>query len=194
MTLGRFLGYNRRMMGGLLAAMMLGGCDAPIPKTVVEPRTISGSYPRGEALLKQAMLARHAAARAEVGEAPLLWDDALAASAAVYATTLVSTGVFRHADQAQGEGREGEALFRGTRGDYSYREMVDLWIAEKADFINGETPFFSKTGRGEDVGHYTQIIWHSTTHVGCALKSSPTDDYLVCRYSPPGNVVGERAL
>jgi hypothetical protein len=153
MTLGRFLGYNRRMMGGLLAAMMLGGCDAPSPVTVVEPRTISGSYPRGEALLRQAMLAGHASARAEVGETPLLWDDALATSAAAYADTLVATGVFRHADQPQGDGREGEALFRGTRGAYSYREMVDLWVAEKVNFINGETPFFSKTGRGEDVGH-----------------------------------------
>lgn len=180
------------MLGGLLAVLMLGGCDGASPVTVVEPRTIAGSYPRGEAMLKEAMLARHAAARAEVGEAPLLWDDMLAAHAATYADTLVRTRDFRHADQPEGAGREGEALFRGTRGAYAYSEMVDLWVAEKVNFINGGTPFFSKTGRGEDVGHYTQIIWHSTTHVGCTLRSTAEDDYLVCRYSPPGNVVGER--
>lgn len=193
MTLGRFLRYKRRMMGGLLAAMVLSGCQVASPVTVVEPRKIAGSYPRGEALLKQAMLARHAAARAEVGEPPLLWDETLAADAAAYADTLIRTKVFRHADQTLGEGREGEALFRGTRGAYSYREMVDLWVAEKVNFINAETPNFSRTGRGEDVGHYTQIIWRATTHVGCAMKSSATDDYLVCRYSPPGNVMGEQA-
>ncbi|WP_242139623.1 MULTISPECIES: CAP domain-containing protein [unclassified Sphingomonas] len=176
----------------VLSAIVLGGCQVAAPERVVEPRVIAGSYPRGEALLKAAMLAGHAAARAEVGAPPLQWDDALAADAAVYADTLVVTGRFRHADQPMGPGREGETLFRGTRGAYSYREMVDLWVAEKKDFVDAVTPDFSRTGRGEDVAHYTQIIWRATTRVGCALRSSREDDYLVCRYSPPGNVIGER--
>ena len=38
------------------------------------------------------------------------------------------------------------------------------------------------------------MIWSRTTRVGCALASNARDDYLVCRYVPAGNVVGEKAL
>ena len=83
---------------------------------------------------------------------------------------------------------------QGTRGAYRYSEMVDAWVAEKRYFKNGVTPDFSTTGNYEDVAHYTQIIWRGSTAVGCALASSASDDYLVCRYSPPGNVVGQKTL
>lgn len=174
-------------MIGLIAA-----CHDAAPTPVVEPRTSVGDYPRGNAMLKGAMLRGHAAARALVGEPPLVWDDALSIDAARYADTLATTERFRHSDQPLRVGREGETLFKGTRGAYSYREMVDLWVAERKDFVDAATPYFSRTGRVEDVAHYTQIIWRSTTHVGCAMRSSLQDDYLVCRYSPPGNVIGER--
>ena len=55
-------------------------------------------------------------------------------------------------------------------------------------------PIDYRTGDYRDVAHYTQIVWRGSTAVGCALASSRTDDYLVCRYSPPGNVVGQKAL
>ena len=192
MTVGRFSGGKRHVVGGLIALLLLGACAPREPDRVTEPRTRAGSYPRGAALLKQAMLQGHAAARAAVGMPPLEWDDALALDAARYAATLVAPGRFRHAAQPLGVGREGETLFMGSRGAYSYREMVDLWVAEKKDFVDAETPNFSRTGHGEDVAHYTQIIWRATTHVGCAMASNARDDYLVCRYLPPGNIIGER--
>jgi hypothetical protein len=37
------------------------------------------------------------------------------------------------------------------------------------------------------------MVWSTTTDVGCAIASSATTDYLVCRYSPPGNYVGQKA-
>lgn len=180
---------------GVVLALALIGCSPPAgPQTVTERRPSDQPAPRGDALLRQAMLAGHDAARAALGEAPLAWDDALAADAAAYARTLAATGNFRHADQPIGPGREGENLFTGTRDAYAYREMVDLWVAEQKDFVNRPTPGFSRSGRWEDVAHYTQIVWRGTTRVGCALASNATDDYLVCRYSPPGNVVGEVAF
>ena len=53
-------------------------------------------------------------------------------------------------------------------------------------------------------GHYTQMVWRTTKEVGCATASgsgsvsqaqgggSGEVVYLVCRYSPPGNMQGER--
>ena len=52
----------------------------------------------------------------------------------------------------------------------------------------------SRSGNWEDVGHYTQMIWPGSVRVGCAIRSSASNDYLVCRYSPAGNVMGAPSL
>ncbi len=175
----------------LLLTGMAAGC-AQGPERVVERAPTDIPAPRGAGLLKAAMMNGHNAARAAVGVAPLAWSDTLAASAARYAETMARTGRFEHAVQPMGAGREGENLWTGTRYAYAYREMIGHWVAERKDFVNGVTPAFSRTGKWEDVAHYTQIVWRDSTQVGCAVASSQSEDYLVCRYSPPGNVVSER--
>jgi hypothetical protein len=70
--------------------------------------------------------------------------------------------------------------------------MVDAWRREKRYFKYGTFPGNSTTGRVEDVGHYTQLVWRDTNEVGCALASSSGEQVLVCRYSSPGNYRGER--
>lgn len=181
--------------GTLGVLVLLAGCaGGEGPERVVEPRAATAPAPRNDAALKKAMLDGHNAARAAVGVPALVWDDQLAAHAAAYAAVLAKTRQFRHAEQPNGPGREGENLFTGTRDAYSYPEMVGLWVAEKKDFVNRSAPDVSRTGRGEDVGHYTQIVWRTTTRFGCALASSKTDDYLVCRYAPAGNIIGVKAF
>ncbi|WP_374140088.1 CAP domain-containing protein [Sphingomonas sp.] len=181
--------------GSMIAiATLLIGCATQGPARVVE--RVAGppaAQPRSATLLRADMLAGHNRARAAIGVPPLAWDDSLSADADAYAQILARTGDFRHADQPRDRPRQGENLFTGTRGAYSYAEMVDLWVAEKKDFINRPTPNFSLTGKWGDVGHYAQIIWRSTTAVGCALASNARDDYLVCRYSPAGNVWAQPA-
>jgi hypothetical protein len=172
---------------------MLAGC-AQGPDRVVEQDLAVAPPPRDEAQLRAVMISGHNRARAAVGTSPLLWDEALVATARGYAEQMARTGRFEHAAQPQGPGREGENLWTGTRGAYRYDEMMGHWVDERRDFVNGITPAFSRTGKWQDVSHYTQIIWRSTTRVGCAMASNKHDDYLVCRYSPPGNVVGERTL
>ena len=194
----------RHLLSFVPAMLLLAGCGPVIPSQtggverppprIVEQRTSDAPAPRGAGLLRQAMLDGHRAARAEVGLRPLVWDEGLAASALAYAQELARTGRFQHAEQPQGPTRQGENLWTGTRGAYRYSEMVDAWVAERRYFRNGVTPDFSTTGNYEDVAHYTQIIWRGSTAVGCALASSASDDYLVCRYSPPGNVVGQKTL
>jgi hypothetical protein len=44
----------------------------------------------------------------------------------------------------------------------------------------------------EKLRHYTQMVWRNTTQVGCAGVDGRDGKYrLVCRYSPPGNVMGQ---
>ena len=80
----------------------------------------------------------------------------------------------------------------GSRGVYSPEQMVGNWAQEKAYFRPGIFPNVSRTGNWLDVSHYTQMIWRSTTSVGCAVHQTRSTDYLICRYSPPGNVDGRQ--
>ena len=174
----------------LLPMLVVAGCSNG-PARVVEERAFEGSAPRGDALLRAAMIRAHDEARRSAGVAPLAWDATLVADARGYAQQLARTGKFAHSAEPRGAVPEGENLWTGTRGAYAYAEMAGHWVAERRFYRVGVTPDFSSTGKWQDVAHYTQIIWRRTTRFGCAMASNATDDYLVCRYTPPGNVVGE---
>ena len=113
-----------------------------------------------------------------------------AADARAWADTLGRTGRFEHAPRKRGA-PQGENLWAGTRGYYSPEAMVGLWIAEKRNFRPGRFPNNSRTGRVADVGHYTQLMWRSSQQVGCAVATGAAEDVLVCRYSTPGNILGQ---
>jgi hypothetical protein len=135
------------------------------------------------------ILAAHNAVRAQFGVAPLAWDPMLANAAASYAMQLALTNTFQHSDRHARPGT-GENLWMGTRGYYSYEAMVGGWSSERRYFMPGVFPAVSRSGNWEDVGHYTQMVWPTTTRVGCAVASNAASDFLVCRYSPAGNIDG----
>lgn len=177
-----------------LLPLLLTACASDGPERIVEERPFSGPAPRGADLLERAMTTMHTAARASVRQPPLTWDASLAADAATYAQEMARTGRFEHSAQPRGHPNQGENLWTGTRGAYRYDEMAGHWIDERRVFVNRSTPDSSTTGIFRDVGHYTQIVWSRTTRFGCAMAAGKRDEFLVCRYLPTGNVVGERAL
>lgn len=173
---------------------MLAGAGAAKPPVIVD-RWQPGPPPeRGAEALRATMLAGHNAARRAARIGPLVWDDALARDAAAYARTLARTGRFEHSPRVPGAVPQGENLWMGTRGAFTFSEMVQGWVDERRFFRRGRFPNVSRTGRPGDVGHYTQIIWSRTSRVGCALAANRANEYLVCRYSPAGNFVGEDPL
>jgi hypothetical protein len=89
-------------------------------------------------------------------------------------------------------GRTGENLWMGTAGFFKPERMIGHFVDEQRYFRSGYFPQVSTTGNWADVGHYTQIVWAETREVGCAIVSNERNDFLVCRYYPGGNVVGER--
>lgn len=152
---------------------------------------LPGSAFAGDAAsLRTAMLKVHNEERAAVGIAPLVWSDRLAADAAVWVAHLAKIGRLEHAGRDINPD-EGENLWAGTAGAYGKESMARGWASEKKDFRYGIFPDVSRTGRWQDAGHYTQMIWKDTTQIGCALASGGGWDYLACRYAPPGNFVGQ---
>ena len=139
------------------------------------------------------LLAAHNRERADFGLPPLAWDAVLAADAAAWGEQLAAAGELEHVEgDPEDEDPQGENLWLGTRGAFTPESMVGLWIEEKKHFRPGIFPDNSRTGRFEDVGHYTQLMWRDTGKVGCALAPGEAYEVLVCRYRQAGNVEGER--
>lgn len=136
------------------------------------------------------LLAAQNAARASAGVPPLVWDPALAASAATYGPVLEAIGRLQHSPKDTRPGQR-ENLWMGTRGAFSPEQMVSTWTAERRFFRPGIFPNVSTTRNWFDVAHYTTLIWPATTRVGCAIHRTPDWDFLICRYSPPGNIDGK---
>lgn len=161
----------------------------PEPLTVVSEWT-GGLARRSPVEFRSEMLDQHNKVRRDHGVAPLRWDDALARSAARYAQELADEEKFEHSSAEGEDARQGENLWMGTASAFTYTEMTSSWLEEGAAYKPGRFPDVSRTGSWQDVGHYTQMIWSGTREVGCAIASNKTDDYLVCRYAPAGNVMG----
>ena len=172
------------MLPCLLLAIASGVSAAP-PAGAIMHRSSYGSTLEGR------LLASHNRERAAFGAAPLRWDPNLAVAAASYGPSLSAMGRLQHSSRANRPG-QAENLWMGTRGAYSPEAMVGAWNGEKRYLRPGIFPYVSSTGNWQDVAHFTQVIWKGTTHVGCAVHRDARYDFLICRYSPKGNVDGRR--
>lgn len=122
--------------------------------------------------------------RAEVGVPGLKWSASLAAGAQEWANHLVEQG----GGLVHSSGDYGENLFGGSGKVWGATDAVNSWGSEK-QFYNGEPIGDSNFMQ---VGHYTQMVWRSTTQVGCGVATANGSTVWVCRYSPPGNMTGEK--
>ena len=136
------------------------------------------------------ILTSHNREREALGLPQLQWDAGLATRAQDWADYLAKSGKFEHSPNIPGQPLEGENIWGGTKGAFFPEDMVGLWISEKADFVEGVFPANSRTGRVQDVSHYTQLVWRRTEAVGCAMSRNGQDEIMVCRYSQPGNLRG----
>lgn len=126
-----------------------------------------------------AYLKGHNDERALHGAAALAWSDDAAAKAQQWANNCQ----FEHSGGSLGP--FGENLAAGT-GAFTIEQAIALWNAEEPDY-DPSNPQFS---------HWTQVVWKSTTQVGCAVQTcngifTEPASFYVCEYSPPGNVIGE---
>jgi hypothetical protein len=132
----------------------------------------------------QEILDAHNSYRSEVGVSNLVWDEGLADEAAAYSSQLSSTGSFQHSSTG-----DGENLWKGSAGSFSFTDMLESWGNEKGSY-NGQT---IDNSNFHAFGHYTQLVWSGTTQVGCGGTWDSNGKYtFVCRYNPAGNVIGQK--
>ncbi|XP_010003188.1 PREDICTED: cysteine-rich secretory protein 2 [Chaetura pelagica] len=83
--------------------------------------------------------------------------------------------------------RCGENLFMSS-GPSPWSHAMQVWHNEVKDFEYGTG---EKTPRAV-IGHYTQMVWHSSHEIGCGVALCPNSRYkyfYVCHYCPQGNII-----
>ena len=135
------------------------------------------------------MLAIHNAERAANGVPPLRWNTQLEQSATAYARQLARTGQLVHAPR-EGRGIARENLSQGLLG-WGPDQMINGWVKERQNFTPGLFPNVARDGNWLKVAHYTQMVWPTTTDLGCGMATGRGYKWLVCRYSPGGNKDGQ---
>ena len=60
---------------------------------------------------------------------------------------------------------------------------TDMWYEE----ISNPGYNFNDPGFSNGTGHFTQVVWKGSTKLGCGIAGM----YVCCRYSPPGNYMGQ---
>lgn len=127
----------------------------------------------------------HNLERARFGYHPLRWNPLLAQHAQGYANQLAQTGQLVHSSR-EGRGIERENLSKGLLG-WNTNQLTRSWFDERRYFKPGIFPNVSTSGDWYQVGHYSQIVWPTTTDIGCGRSQGSGFSWLVCRYSPGGN-------
>ena len=156
--------------------------DAPASKPVAKPA--AKPAPSGSKLdaSAQAFLDAHNRVRAKHCAPPTTWSPTLAQVAQKWADELAAKGcAFGHSP-----GRKyGENLAAGTVGALDPESTVAMWYDEIKLYK------FPDGGFSMQTGHFTQVVWTTTTQVGCGHVQCKGNDIYVCNYDPPGNWEGQ---
>ena len=147
-----------------------------------------------------AIIAAHNQLRTEVGVTKkLIYSKTLAVSAQAWAEHLKQINACQMRHSAP-DGKYGENLFWASAVSWtsgrkdlqkvSSKKVVEDWGSEKADYDYAS----NMCADGKMCGHYTQIVWRSTTKVGCgAAECKDTQEQVwACQYQPAGNWVGKK--
>ncbi|XP_065033121.1 pathogenesis-related protein 1-like [Musa acuminata AAA Group] len=132
----------------------------------------------------QDFVSPHNAARTAVGVGPVSWDSTVAAYAQNYANQRKADCQLVHS-----RGPYGENIFWGSGRDYTAADAVNSWVSEKQDYDYNS----NKCAPNKVCGHYTQVVWRSSTAIGCGrVRCNNGGIFITCNYKPPGNYAGQR--
>lgn len=157
--------------------------------TGIRAQTTSGSTLSDQEV--QQTLDYHNRVRKEVGSPPLQWSPELATYAQAWADHLVAIGCEMQHRPFDGEWKQlyGENIFWGSDASFTVENACGSWYGEIKDYRYGVL----NENNWYKTGHYTQMVWKNTTHVGLGKAVCPNGAVIIVgNYNPPGNYLGQK--
>ncbi|WP_228001170.1 CAP family protein [Nocardia australiensis] len=148
--------------------------------TGVGTATAQQSGECGGASFVNDMLSAHNEYRARHQAPPLTLDPALTDYAQQWANHLAAIGQLEHSTDGHSEN-----LFYASGMQVTGTVPTKAWYDEIKDY-DYDNPGFSK-----ETGHFTQVVWKSSTKLGAAITCKGSESYVVASYDPAGNVIGQ---
>lgn len=133
-------------------------------------------------------LGAHNILRRHHGVPDLVWDERIAAYAQKRSEYIAARGMgsFEHPK----DGCLGENLYAQSWASWGCAPMVRSWYDEIKSYD------FGKPGFSPDTGHFTALVWRTTTRVGCGMARGAPGTwgaggvYLTCNYWLFPNIIG----
>lgn len=124
----------------------------------------------------KSILDAHNKDRAQHSAPDLSWSKDVYNYAKAYADKYDCSGNLVHSG-----GKYGENLAYGS-GSLSGPSAVQMWYDEGKNYDYSAADTYD---------HFTQVVWKSTTKVGCAQNTcGGKGTYVICSYDPAGNFIG----
>eukprot|EP00746_Dinoflagellata_sp_MGD_P122136 gnl/MRDRNA2_/MRDRNA2_57104_c0_seq1.p1 gnl/MRDRNA2_/MRDRNA2_57104_c0~~gnl/MRDRNA2_/MRDRNA2_57104_c0_seq1.p1 ORF type:complete len:299 (+),score=48.36 gnl/MRDRNA2_/MRDRNA2_57104_c0_seq1:107-1003(+) len=156
---------------------------------------------------KEDIIRGHNVVRKRAGLESIEWSSALEKLAAHRLTELVNGGCYiKHSSTnyrwtAAGFKYVGENLYKVINMEPTGVDVADAWYAEIDDYTYGIVGQDCVKKKCRDrssppcaIGHFTQMMWQRTTHLGCARAECPNESkktfLAICHYGPGGNIGG----
>ncbi|KAG5447410.1 GLIPR1-like protein 1 [Clonorchis sinensis] len=112
---------------------------------------------------------------------PVVWDNELAEKAQKWASKCQAG----HDSNSERKTKKFDLVGQNWAGGYDLQGAFNAWFDEYRNYNYANR---SCTGV---CGHYTQIVWNETTHIGCGFARCPSQPWrhaFVCNYGPAGNM------
>uniref|UniRef100_A0A0N5BKX2 SCP domain-containing protein n=1 Tax=Strongyloides papillosus TaxID=174720 RepID=A0A0N5BKX2_STREA len=158
------------------------GYSSEVFKSIWKDYNADNDEKNGYKNMKERMLNESNEYRKHHRAPPLEINSTLAEMAQKYAEKLASTGIFAH-DPNNRKDRTGENLGFGSALNIA-ATVVKLWYDENEYYDYGSKQYNPKAG------HFTQLVWKESTKAGFGVAKGSKGYYVVCKYQPPGNVIG----
>lgn len=113
----------------------------------------------------------------------LVYDTGIASGAADWAFELADKDLWKHSGTKYGENLY-NAWGSVASDNSAVWTAVGKWYSEIYNWLGCENNQQKTNGT---TGHFTAVVWKSTTAVGCGVARRGKSTYVVGRYNPPGN-------
>ncbi|MFC4374240.1 CAP family protein [Nocardia halotolerans] len=166
--------------------MRVGGLVSVVATVMLAALVNGGGPAAGQSDYAQTGLTMHNTYRAEHGSPAMTLTQNLNNRAQQCAKYYATKGAIDHSCPYKNGAGENLVMGQGSFSAVSLVEMSTKMWYDEIKYYDFNNPGFSMA-----TGHFTQLVWKSSTRLGIGYASDGGTSVVVALYNPPGNVQGQ---